>query len=148
MARIKDKNAKMQFLEKIIRLVGIQLNTIVEARPAKIVAGLDAHLTNNFLQLLAVCAQNSPNSSSGVRSVLEQIGVAEGSDLPAAAVSASRASTQMEDKTHHQHAEPKQHSHSQKRSVNLSCINMYTFVNNNINNIVLYNMNCIFKKSA
>lgn len=110
-ARIEDKNAKMQFLEKIIRLVGIQLNTIVEARPAKIVAGLDAHLTNNFLQLLAVCAQHSPNSSSGVRSVLEQMGVEGGSDLPAAAAApASKSSTQVEEKAHHQHAEPKHHS--------------------------------------
>jgi len=82
-AQIADKSAKIQYLEKIIRLVGVQLNTIVEARPAKIVAGLDAQLTNVFLQLLAVCAVHNPNSATGVRSVLDQMGV-EGGDIPAA----------------------------------------------------------------
>ena len=77
-----DKNGKMQFLEKIIRLVGVQLNTIVEARPAKIVAGLDANLTNSFLQLLAVCAKSNPDSSGSVGTVLDQMGV-EGGEIPA-----------------------------------------------------------------
>eukprot|EP00606_Chrysophyceae_sp_TOSAG23-5_P000889 GSChrysophyteH2.ASY1.ANO1.1061.1 assembled CDS len=77
-----DKNGKMQYLEKIIRLVGVQLNTIVEARPAKIVAGLDANLTNSFLQLLAVCAKSNPDSSGSVGTVLDQMGV-EGGEIPA-----------------------------------------------------------------
>jgi len=80
-ANIVEKPAKIQFLEKIIRLVGVQLNTIVEARPAKIVAGLDAQLTNVFLQLLAVCAIHNANSSVGVRSVLGQMDV-EGGEIP------------------------------------------------------------------
>ena len=33
-------------------MVGVQLNTIVEARPAKIIAGLEPENTNRFLQLL------------------------------------------------------------------------------------------------
>ena len=36
----------MDFLEKIIKVVGVQLNTLVEARPAKIVAGLDVQVSN------------------------------------------------------------------------------------------------------
>ncbi len=80
-ATIADKDKKMLYLEKVIRLVGIQLNTIVEAKPAKIVAGLDAPITNNFLQLLAVCAKHSPSSGAAVRTVLDQMGVA-GGDIP------------------------------------------------------------------
>jgi TRAF3-interacting protein 1 len=44
-ANITEKQQKMDFLEKVIKVVGIQLNTLVEARPAKIVAGLDAQVS-------------------------------------------------------------------------------------------------------
>lgn len=73
-ANVTTKEQKVTFLEKIIKLVGVQLNTLVEAKPVKIVAGLDAQTTNNFLQLLAVAARNMPDSSNAVRVVLEQYG--------------------------------------------------------------------------
>jgi TRAF3-interacting protein 1 len=59
---VNEKQQKIDFLEKIIKLVGIQLNTIVEAKPLRIVAGYDAPQTNNFLQLLAVAAKHVPDS--------------------------------------------------------------------------------------
>jgi hypothetical protein len=71
-ANVADKNQKMNFLEKIIKVVGIQLNTLVEARPNRIVAGLEPQNTNAFLQLLAVAARHMPDSSKAVRTVLEQ----------------------------------------------------------------------------
>lgn len=73
-ANVADKNQKMVFLEKIIKLVGVQLNTLVEARPNRIVAGLDPQNTNAFLQLLAVAAKHMPESTNAVRTVLEQFG--------------------------------------------------------------------------
>lgn len=79
-ALVTDKTQKLQFLEKIIKVVGIQLNTLVQAKPAKIVAGLDVQNTNNFLQLLAVCAKYAPESKSAVRTVLEQMG-SEGGEM-------------------------------------------------------------------
>lgn len=69
---VADKNQKMAFLEKIIKLVGVQLNTLVEARPNRIVAGLDPQITNNFLQLLAIAAKHMPDSTNAVKVVLEQ----------------------------------------------------------------------------
>lgn len=75
-AAVVEKTQKMLFLEKIIKVVGTQLNTMVEAKPAKIVAGLDAPVTNNFLQLLAVAAKLAPNSTNAVRRVLEELGEA------------------------------------------------------------------------
>jgi TRAF3-interacting protein 1 len=70
---ITEKAAKIAYLDKIINLVGLQLNTLVEAKSLKIVAGLDAQNTNQFLQLLAVAAKNVPDSSVAVRNVLDQL---------------------------------------------------------------------------
>lgn len=93
-ANINEKNQKIQFLEKMIKLVGIQLNTLVEAKPARIVAGLDPQNTNNFLQLLAVAAKHMPESTSAVRNVLEQYdGKSGDSDAPAAAAAPAVAPT-------------------------------------------------------
>ena len=80
-ANVADKAQKIAFLEKIIKVVGAQLNTLVEAKPARIVAGLDAQNTNNWLQLLAVAAKHLPDSTRVVRSVLDQLG--SGSSEPA-----------------------------------------------------------------
>ncbi len=76
-AHINEKNQKLQFLEKIIRLVGVQLNTLVEAKPIKIVAGADPQVTNNFLQLLAVACKHMPDSRIAVKTVLNQMGLPE-----------------------------------------------------------------------
>ncbi|CAN0299536.1 unnamed protein product, partial [Ectocarpus sp. 4 AP-2014] len=60
---VKAKPAKMAYLDKLIMLVGNSLNTLVDARPAKIVAGLEAGNTNRMLQLLALAAVEKPDSS-------------------------------------------------------------------------------------
>lgn len=81
-ANVAAKEQKIAFLDKIIMLVGVQLNTIVGARPAKIVAGMDSELTNTFLQLLAVCAKSAPNSNASVPTVLDKLGLPGGEMLP------------------------------------------------------------------
>ena len=92
-ANIGDKNQKLSFLEKIIKLVGVQLNTMVAAKPMRIIGGFDAQDTNNFLQLLAVAARHAPDSRDAVRSVLEL-----GGDFTGAAPAAAPAA-RAEDKT-------------------------------------------------
>lgn len=72
---VKDKDSKIQYLEKIIKLVGIHLNTLTEVKAQKIVAGLEPVNTNRFLQLLAVCASSMPNSTRSVRLVHEALGL-------------------------------------------------------------------------
>lgn len=72
-SNVVDKDSKITFLNMIIKLVGTQLNTVVEARPQKIVSGLEAENTNRFLQLLAVAAIHLPDSSSNVKYVLESL---------------------------------------------------------------------------
>merc|ERR1719421_152645 len=60
-AAVKEKAAKIAFLEKIVKLVGVQLNTYTaEIRPAKIVSGLEPENTNRLLQLLALAASKMP----------------------------------------------------------------------------------------
>eukprot|EP00002_Diphylleia_rotans_P005805 TRINITY_DN14_c0_g1_i3.p1 TRINITY_DN14_c0_g1~~TRINITY_DN14_c0_g1_i3.p1 ORF type:complete len:472 (-),score=168.42 TRINITY_DN14_c0_g1_i3:616-2031(-) len=55
---IKEKQAKINYLTKIINCVGYALGIQVEAKPAKIVAGLEVEQTNTFLQQLADAAGN------------------------------------------------------------------------------------------
>lgn len=76
-ANIKDKDQKIFFLEKMLKLVGVQLNTLIEAKPARIVAGLEPERTNTFLQLLAVAVKHMPDSANAVRVVLEGKGEIE-----------------------------------------------------------------------
>ncbi|GMI46905.1 hypothetical protein TrCOL_g2573 [Triparma columacea] len=71
---VKEKAAKIQYLETIIQAVGSHLNTIVDARPAKIVAGLEADNTCRFLQLLALAATNQGGASEGGGGSEEQRG--------------------------------------------------------------------------
>lgn len=88
-ANVSDKTQKILFLEKIIKVVGLQLNTLVVANPSKIVAGRDPQDTNNFLQLLAVAVRNVPDSTAAVRTVLEGL---DGGGSVEAPVSVPKAS--------------------------------------------------------
>ncbi|KAG6952065.1 hypothetical protein JG688_00013441, partial [Phytophthora aleatoria] len=54
---IKEKGPKVDYLTKIILCVGCQLNAEMEAKPAKIVAGLEPEATCKFLQLLTVACK-------------------------------------------------------------------------------------------
>ncbi|KAE9347739.1 hypothetical protein PF008_g7684 [Phytophthora fragariae] len=68
---IKEKGPKMDYLNKIIQCVSCQLNVEVDAKPAKIVAGLEPEATCKFLQLLAVaCKCKAGSSSEAVKRVL------------------------------------------------------------------------------
>jgi TRAF3-interacting protein 1 len=88
-SKVADKTQKMGFLEKIIKTVGIQLNTMVEAKPAKIVAGLDPMNTNTFLQLLAIAAKYAPDSRQAVALALGQEAPPTQAPVPAPAPAAS-----------------------------------------------------------
>lgn len=56
---IKDKADKMNYLQKMINCVGYTVNEDLEARPSKIVSGLEPEHTNTFLQALAKASQVS-----------------------------------------------------------------------------------------
>ncbi|KAK1946402.1 TRAF3-interacting protein 1 [Phytophthora citrophthora] len=66
---IKEKGPKMDYLTKIIQCVGCQLNLEMEAKPAKIVAGLEPEATCKFLQLLTIACK-AGSSKEAVQRVL------------------------------------------------------------------------------
>ncbi|CAM9475774.1 unnamed protein product [Ectocarpus fasciculatus] len=88
---VKAKPAKMAYLDKLIMLVGNSLSTLVDARPAKIVAGLEAGNTNRMLQLLALAAVERPDSSRAVELVLDTTPVKRRSSSTSDGVSAATA---------------------------------------------------------
>ena len=62
-SNVKEKAAKIAFLEKVISHVEGRLNIAVDVRAKKIVAGLEPDKTSRFLQLLAVAATANPSDS-------------------------------------------------------------------------------------
>jgi TRAF3-interacting protein 1 len=96
-ANVKEKEQKILFLEKMLKLVGVQLNTLVEAKPQKIVAGLEVQDTNRFLQLLALAAKMMPEAGEAVRTVLDQLGLSPAQSAPpSSSQAAAPASSQQQ----------------------------------------------------
>ncbi|TMW67059.1 hypothetical protein Poli38472_012175 [Pythium oligandrum] len=94
---IKEKQPKIDYLTKIISCASCHLNVEIEARPAKIVAGLEPEETSRFLQLLAVACKYGGSSADAVQRVLSgdtalRTGSA-GSKKPPAPKSAERDAT-------------------------------------------------------
>lgn len=56
-AKVKDKQSKMAFLDKVIAHVERRLDIRVDIRSKKVVSGLEADKTCRFLQLMAVAAR-------------------------------------------------------------------------------------------
>jgi TRAF3-interacting protein 1 len=90
-ANITEKAQKLNFLEKIIKVVGLQLNTIVVAQPMKIIAGQDAENTNIFLQQLAIAAKYAPKAHAAVKTVIEELGGGLLNELEASLASAPKS---------------------------------------------------------
>ena len=70
----QDKDSKIAYLTKIINCVNYHLNTQLNIRVGKVVAGLEAENTNAFLQALYQCAASGADSSAAVNRVLDEMG--------------------------------------------------------------------------
>lgn len=91
-AAIKEKGPKMDYLNKIMLCVSCQLNVEVEAKAAKIVAGLEPDDTNKFLQLLALACRNGSSAEAVQRVLAGDIALRPGGAGKAAASGGSSAS--------------------------------------------------------
>ncbi|KAJ3029737.1 UNVERIFIED_CONTAM: TRAF3-interacting protein 1, partial [Siphonaria sp. JEL0065] len=67
---VKDKDAKVAYLYKMIDCIGMVTNVEIKANPLKIVAGMDAEDTNAFLQLMAKVVLKKADTSAAVKRVL------------------------------------------------------------------------------
>ncbi|XP_055472582.1 TRAF3-interacting protein 1 isoform X1 [Psammomys obesus] len=67
---VKDKDAKISFLQKAIDVVIMVSGEPLAAKPAKIVAGHEPERTNELLQLIGKCCLNKLSSDEAVKRVL------------------------------------------------------------------------------
>nr|XP_026251834.1 TRAF3-interacting protein 1 isoform X2 [Urocitellus parryii] len=67
---VKDKDAKISFLQKAIDVVVMVSGEPLLAKPARIVAGHEPERTNELLQIIAKCCINKLSSEDAVRRVL------------------------------------------------------------------------------
>ncbi|KAJ4933090.1 hypothetical protein JOQ06_029927 [Pogonophryne albipinna] len=67
---VKDKDSKIDFLQKAIDVVMLVSGEPLAAKPARIVAGHEPEKTNEFLQALAKCCTNKLSSDDAVKRVL------------------------------------------------------------------------------
>lgn len=68
-ANVKEKEAKIIFLQKAIDVVGM-INGQLSVRPSKIVAGHEPEKTNEFLQAMGTAILNKKSSTDAVKRVL------------------------------------------------------------------------------
>ncbi|KAG4068340.1 hypothetical protein HA402_007860 [Bradysia odoriphaga] len=68
-ANIKDKDAKILFLQKVIDVVKISTKENVNAKPSKIVAGQEPERTNELLQLIGLALSKKISSTEAVKMV-------------------------------------------------------------------------------
>nr|XP_042115787.1 TRAF3-interacting protein 1 isoform X4 [Peromyscus maniculatus bairdii] len=67
---VKDKDAKISFLQKAIDVVMMVSGEPLSAKPARIVAGHEPEKTNELLQLIGKCCLNKLSSDEAVKRVL------------------------------------------------------------------------------
>nr|5FMU_A Chain A, TRAF3-INTERACTING PROTEIN 1 [Mus musculus]5FMU_B Chain B, TRAF3-INTERACTING PROTEIN 1 [Mus musculus]5FMU_C Chain C, TRAF3-INTERACTING PROTEIN 1 [Mus musculus]5FMU_D Chain D, TRAF3-INTERACTING PROTEIN 1 [Mus musculus] len=67
---VKDKDAKISFLQKAIDVVMMVSGEPLAAKPARIVAGHEPERTNELLQLIGKCCLSKLSSDEAVKRVL------------------------------------------------------------------------------
>ncbi|XP_078259634.1 TRAF3-interacting protein 1 isoform X2 [Rhinoraja longicauda] len=84
---VKDKDAKIAFLQKAIDVVMMVSGDSLSVKPARIVAGHEPEKTNELLQVIAKCCVNKLSSDDSVRRVI----AGEKTDPKAKAPSSSKS---------------------------------------------------------
>ncbi|NXI42333.1 MIPT3 protein, partial [Galbula dea] len=67
---VKDKDAKISFLQKAIDAVVMVTGEPLSVKPARVVAGHEPEKTNEFLQAIAKCCLNKLSSDAAVKQIL------------------------------------------------------------------------------
>ena len=73
-ANVKGKQPKLQFLEKLINFLEVNLDTSIDVKPSKIVSGLEPERTRYLLQLFtAVVTTERPSKSTATPAASKSI---------------------------------------------------------------------------
>jgi TRAF3-interacting protein 1 len=67
---VKDRDAKMKYLEKAIFCVSFATGENLAVKPGKVVAGQEPEKTNQFLQMLAKVIESKVDTAECVKRVL------------------------------------------------------------------------------
>ncbi|KAM9235309.1 LOW QUALITY PROTEIN: TRAF3-interacting protein 1 [Leptosomus discolor] len=67
---VKDKDAKISFLQKAIDAVVMVTGEPLSVKPARVVAGHEPEKTNEFLQAIGKCCLNKLSSDAAVKTIL------------------------------------------------------------------------------
>ncbi|XP_067404725.1 TRAF3-interacting protein 1 isoform X2 [Emydura macquarii macquarii] len=103
---VKDKDAKIAFLQKAIDVVIMVTGEPLSVKPARIVAGHEPERTNEFLQAIGKCCLNKLSSDDAVKRVL----AGEKADIKGKPPSTSKSP----DKENREYREEEQKSHKDK----------------------------------
>nr|XP_048297836.1 TRAF3-interacting protein 1 isoform X4 [Myodes glareolus] len=113
---VKDKDAKISFLQKAIDVVMMVSGEPLAAKPARIVAGHEPERTNELLQLIGKCCLNKLSSDEAVKRVL----AGEKGDSRGRAARTSKAPESdnkgMKEEESRTHKEDKRSSEGKERS--------------------------------
>ncbi|CAD7091247.1 unnamed protein product [Hermetia illucens] len=69
---IKDRDAKINFLQKLIDVIKLTTSKNISARPSKIVAGHEAEKTNELLQLIGFAIENKLDYKQAIETLKTQ----------------------------------------------------------------------------
>ncbi|KAH1184664.1 TRAF3-interacting protein 1 isoform X3 [Mauremys mutica] len=103
---VKDKDAKISFLQKAIDVVIMVTGEPLSVKPARIVAGHEPERTNEFLQAIGKCCLNKLSSDDAVKRVL----AGEKADIKGKPPSTSKS----QDKENRESRAEEQKSHKDK----------------------------------
>mmetsp|Transcript_7483 Transcript_7483/g.14189 ORF Transcript_7483/g.14189 Transcript_7483/m.14189 type:complete len:496 (+) Transcript_7483:3221-4708(+) len=66
---VRDKETKIEFLSKVIKVVEDNLGTVIDIKPSKVVAGLEVDKTRLFFQALVKAAKRSNEAKSNENAI-------------------------------------------------------------------------------
>lgn len=74
---IKDKDSKLAFLNKLIGVVKLTSGKSLAVKSSKIVAGQEAHRTNELLQAIAYCVDEKADPKEAIKLILNNVRAGE-----------------------------------------------------------------------
>lgn len=102
---VKDKDAKISFLQKAIDVVTLVSGEPLAVKPARIVAGHEPDKTNEFLQAIGKCCLNKLSSEDAVKRILSGEKVDLKGKPPAISKSQDKENREAKDEERRSHKE-------------------------------------------